>query len=111
MKPMVHYVPASLDNITEVVSYVTDETNDERMREMVKSANSWCKASLSEEGLARDATQQLGVYKSALDAHDGSWNEEWKRVKRRFADTVDDLVECNAWSVVDPFTFPMFAGL
>lgn len=108
---MVHYVPASLHNITDVVSYVTDESNDERMQEMVKSANSWCKEYLSEEGLARAAIQQLGVYKSALDAHEESWNADWKRVKRRFADTVDDLVECNAWSIVDPFTFPMFAGL
>ena len=112
VRPMVHYLPASLDNITDVVAYAVDEENDVEMRAMVASANAWCKGALTEEGLANDAIRRLGTYKRALDSYDGgSWVEEWRRVRQRFAETVDDLVDCDAWSFVDWFTLPMFAGL
>lgn len=109
---MVHYIPASLENITEVVAYVVDEKNEEQMKEVVRSANSWCKRALSEEGLAKGSILQLGAYKEALDSHDGgSLTREWKKMKQRYTSTLDDLVDCDAWSVVDWFTSPMFAGL
>ncbi len=113
MKPDVHYVPASLDNITEVVAHVMDEKNEDKMKAIVKSANSWCKRSLSEEGLAKDSILQLGTYKKSLDSYDNksSWSKDWKQVRERFTNTLDDLVDCNAWSIIDWFTFPMFAGL
>ena len=37
LQPNVHYIPASLDNITQVVEYVLD--NDLEMRKVVHSAN------------------------------------------------------------------------
>lgn len=111
VKPMVHYVPASLQNITEVVAYVMDKKNENEMKAMISSANSWCKNALSEKGLAKDSILQLEVYKRALDSHDEGWRDKWKTVRRQFADTIGDLVDCNPWSIIDPFTFPMFAGL
>ena len=113
---MVHYVPASLENLTEVVKYVMDEDNEEEMKTMVESANAWCAGSLSEEGLARDSIMQLERYEAALDAHganrSSSWRQEWKRARRKFDDSgVDRLVECNPWNVIDAFTFPVFNGL
>ena len=112
VKPMIHYVPASLDNITKVVGWVMDAKNEEQMKTIVQSANSWCKQSLSEEGLARDAILQLKTYKQRLDSYaNSSWTAEWKQVRNRFTNTIDDMVECNAWSIIDSFTFPMFAGL
>lgn len=89
-----------------------DTANDEQLNKMVQNANSWCKDSLSEEGMARDALQRLEVFGNALDMYqNGSWRTEWKVVKKRFTETIDDFVDCNAWSIVDWFTFPMFAGL
>ena len=112
MQPNIHYLPASLENITQVVSYAMDTKNDKKMKDMILSANDWCKHSLSEEGLANDALLRLEAYANALDSYrNGSWRTEWKVVKKRFIDTIDDFVDCNAWSVVDWFTFPMFAGL
>ena len=109
VKPNMHYVPASLDNITEVVAHVMDENNDDKMKAIVKSANSWCKRSLSEEGLAKESILQLEAYKKSLDSYDkkSSWSKDWKHVKERFTNTLDDLVDCNAWSIFDFFTFPM----
>ena len=40
---MIHYVPASLENITEVVEYVLNNNNQHEMKEIVRSANVWCK--------------------------------------------------------------------
>ena len=112
VKPNIHYLSASLDNITQVVSFAMDAKNDVQMKEMIQSANTWCKLSLSKEGMARDSLLRLEELRKALDLYQhGSWREEWKIVKKRFMDTIDDFVDCDAWSIVDWFTIPMFAGL
>ena len=112
MRPMVHYLPATLDNITDVVAYAVNDENDDEMRGIVSSANSWCKVSLSEEGLAYDSINRLDAYRRALDSYDGgSWVEEWGRIRRRFDETIGDLVDCDAWSYIDWFVWPSFAGL
>mmetsp|Transcript_9966 Transcript_9966/g.21582 ORF Transcript_9966/g.21582 Transcript_9966/m.21582 type:complete len:478 (-) Transcript_9966:323-1756(-) len=112
VQPMIHYIPASLANLTEVVAYVMDEKNEDQMKAMVKSANSWCKRFLSEEGLAEGAILQLERYKSALDSYrNDSWNHDWSHVKRRFTDTIDDMVDCDVWKITDYLSSPMFAGV
>ncbi|KAL7531612.1 hypothetical protein ACHAWF_003847 [Thalassiosira exigua] len=111
VKPNVHYIPASLDNLTEVVEYIMDDKNEAEMNGIVKSANSWCKEALSKEGFARESFRQLEMYQKALDHYDGNWAEEWKAVRQRFASIMDDLEYCNTWSFADPFTFPRFSGL
>ena len=45
--PMVHYVAATLDNLTSVVEYVLDQQNEEAMRIVVSNANAWCKRTMS----------------------------------------------------------------
>ena len=92
-----------------------DAKNENKMKAIIKSANNWCAQSLSEEGLANDTMLQLEVYKKALDDMYGgggeNWKNDWKKVKQRFTDTIDDLVDCNTWSIIDYFTYPIFAGL
>lgn len=88
--PMVHYVPASIDNITAVVEYVLDEQNQIEMRTIVSSANEWCKRSITSRKLANDAVRALGHYKIALDALDANWN----RVFSQSVGLVDDIVPC-----------------
>jgi len=111
VQPMIHYVPASLENITEVVAYVMNKTNEDEMKAMIQSANSWCKQNLSEEDLAKDAILQLETYKSAMDSYsNSSWKHEWKHVRQRFTDTVDDLVDCDTRSFIDHFISPIFVG-
>ena len=106
VQPMIHYIPASLENITEVVAYVMDKKNEGQMKAMVKSANSWCKRTLNEERLGKEAILQLETYKIALDTYsNSSWIHEWRHVKQWFTAAIDDLVDCNAWSIVDHFLF------
>jgi hypothetical protein len=93
---MLHYVPASLDNITDVVEYVLDVRNRREMKSIVDSANLWCKRTLTKDQMARDAMSQLSKYETALfDTYGENWEEEWLVVKERIMSNIgDDLVNC-----------------
>ena len=97
LRPMEHYVPASLSNLTEVVEYVVSKANDAEMKSIVESANSWCKRTNTRERLARDAADQLGKFEAALRNAYGadSWLQGWNRVEKRiWSNVADDLVDC-----------------
>lgn len=95
LQPMVHYVPASLENITEVVEYVINERNKSEMKSIVQRANSWCKGTNNKEQLPIDAALQLNKYNRAVNAFTPHWDEEWQSVRQRIQSNVgDDLVEC-----------------
>ena len=103
---MIRYIPAYLANITDVVAYIMDKKNEGQMKAMAMSANSWCKRTLNEERLRKEAILQLETYQIALDTYsNSSWNHEWRHVKQQFIDSIDDLVDCDAWSIVDHFLF------
>ena len=97
---MVHYVPASLDNITEVVQYVLDKKSRLEMKGIVDAANSWCKKTNTKEQLPRDAIAQLKKYEAALyDEYNSSWVDEWRLVRSRILNNIgDDLVECSSFT-------------
>ena len=84
--PNVHYVPASLDNITHVVESIMDPRNDGETRRVVKEANNWCRLHLSEESLAIKAVHALETYRDALERYGV---DAWE------SPILDDLVECD----------------
>ena len=63
---MMHYVPASLGNITEVVTYVLDEDNVAEMKCIVRSANTWCSQKMTKEQLVVEAMLGLKMYEEAV---------------------------------------------
>ena len=63
---MMHYVPASLENITEVVTYVLDEDNEAEMKSIVRSANLWCSQKMTKRKLVEDAMLALKLYEEAV---------------------------------------------
>ena len=80
LRPNVHYLPASLDNVTDVTAYAMNEMNNKQMKDMVASANSWCKRTLTEGVLITDAMFQLDEYEASLEIYadnHGSWLDEW----------------------------------
>ena len=97
--PNKHYIPASLDNITDVVAYVMDTMNDNEMKEIVKEANLWCQRSNTKNQLGRDMVSQLHKYEMAIynKCKGGcDWADEWEHVQRRLWSNIGtDLVECN----------------
>lgn len=94
---MLDYVPASLQNLTEVIEYVLDKKNEHQMKSIIDSANSWCKRTITKEQLANDAMSQLRKYETALfDTYDRSWEAEWISVRERIISNIgDDLVDCS----------------
>ena len=94
--PNVHYLPASIDNLTSVVEHVMDGTNDNQIQQIVQNANDWCKQQLTREVFINNAVTTLGMYQKALvqlgviDDNGWSVNNSSGGV-----DNIDDLVECN----------------
>jgi hypothetical protein len=48
--PGVHFIPANLENFTDVAKMVTDKRNDNMLLEVVKNANAWCRNYLTKNG-------------------------------------------------------------
>lgn len=67
--PMVHYVPASLENLTQVAAYVLDDKNDVEMKSIVANANSWCRKKMTKNRLANDMMVQLQSYEDMLNEY------------------------------------------
>jgi hypothetical protein len=66
---MKHYVPASLDNLTDVDMHVMDKDNEVEMKRIVLAANSWCRRKMNATQIALDMMQQLRKYDTALDEY------------------------------------------
>lgn len=98
---MVHYIPATLQNITQAVQYAIDKDNEHQVQSMIQAANSWCQKTLIEPSYVEDAMAQLDEYQKALeDMKDETWREEWKSVKKRFTESIDDFVDCDVRNIV-----------
>ena len=64
---MMHYVPASLENITEVTAYVLHKGNEEEMKDIVNEANSWCRRSMTSDAMVRDMILRLEDYETKFN--------------------------------------------
>jgi len=95
LQPMVHYIPASLDNLTQTTLYVMDEANEKEIKTIVQNANSWCQKTLIEPKFAEDALGQLETYQNALNEVEIGWRKDWEKVMNHFTSTIGDLVECD----------------
>ena len=91
---MVHYVPASLENITEVVSYAVDEENDDEMKRIVASANLWCKRKMTEKAIALDMITQLQKYEAAFNDYISDIMYDESLTPLLTQNMTRDLVEC-----------------
>jgi len=94
LEPNVHYIPSSLDNITQVVEYVMNKSHDRAIRDVVKNANKWCHGNSAKESLANNAAKALESYQQSLEQYDdGRLMDEWRRRELLRKDD-NDFVEC-----------------
>lgn len=91
--PGVHYLPSTLDNITQVSEFVMDEDNDAGMQQIVANANAWCRENMSREKLTGSAVEAIEDYNELLNDYDEHWQKNWH--SRKVLKGIDDLVECN----------------
>ncbi|KAL7549716.1 hypothetical protein ACHAWF_012980 [Thalassiosira exigua] len=92
LEPNVHYIPASLENLTDVVEYVLDSRHDAEMQSIVRKANQWCQGSISKGKLASMAVAALETYRNALEEHTVAHWMDWQ--SRSPLKNMDDMVEC-----------------
>jgi hypothetical protein len=64
---MKHYVPASLDNITQVTVYVLYKENEEEMKDIMNAANLWCSRSMTIDAMVRDLMLRLKEYETKFN--------------------------------------------
>ena len=93
---MEHYVPASLDNITEVVEYVMDPMNELELKGIVATANSWCKTMNTKEQLSKEAVTRIQAFETSIyESYNSSWVGEWDVMQARiFNHLGEDLEHC-----------------
>mmetsp|Transcript_2413 Transcript_2413/g.5160 ORF Transcript_2413/g.5160 Transcript_2413/m.5160 type:complete len:133 (-) Transcript_2413:137-535(-) len=97
LQPMTHYIPATLDNITSVVEYAINKSNEEEIRGIIHAANSWCQRTFIESKFVEDTMMQIEVYRNALTktvGHGSSWTDKWKGLMARFDSSIGDLENC-----------------
>jgi hypothetical protein len=58
-----------LENITQVIEYVLEEKNDEKMRQVVNAANLWCKNSMNGAEMKREMMVRLEDYDTEFLAY------------------------------------------
>lgn len=96
LKPMVHYVPASLDNLTDVVSYVMDKENEDKMERIVRSANAWCRSKNTRAAILFDTMKQLKKYeeeiKSLWESHENG--QGWMTLESKISRGDYQFEEC-----------------
>lgn len=92
LKPFVHYIPATVDNITQSVEYVMDIKNEREMKQIVMHANEWCQVSMTATALSSAAVAALQSYMDILSRYDTSWRE--KLTNSMSATNAHDLVPC-----------------
>lgn len=82
LRPYVHYIPASLSNISDVARYVLNKTNEIEMKNVIRAANSWCRKRLTKKSIINDAMIQLEKYFAALDVYkeQENWHDDWSDV-------------------------------
>ena len=93
VKPNVHYIPASLTNLTHVVRHVLDDKNKIQMKHIVDNANGWCQRTNNVDSLTQRALNAVSEYQAALDQY------HLHAVGDILSDAVDldmidDMIEC-----------------
>jgi Glycosyl transferase family 90 len=78
LTPGVHFLPASMENFSNVADYAIQNSNLDAMKEIVRNANAWCKQKLHLEILHYDFLSILNGIITELNRNDSTWIDQWK---------------------------------
>lgn len=85
--PGVHYLPASLENFTEVAKWAVQNSSLSQVKQIVQHANAWCKRKVNPDELNRDFLTLLNGYIQGLTTADPNWVIRWRDVQDTFVGT------------------------
>ena len=89
LQPFVHYIPATISNLTVTVDNILDVRNDSEMKETILNANEWCRKSMNRKALADAAVDALEHYQVLLAKYDITARRDDLRLTNS-----SDLVHC-----------------
>ena len=80
----VHYLPASLENFTEVAKWAVQDSSLDEIKRTVKNANDWCRRRIRSRVLNYDFLTVLSGYVEGLNAKDPKWIDKWEMVQNTY---------------------------
>ena len=85
LKPWEHYIPvhSNLSDLESAVSFAVSDANVEKVKTIIKNAQSWCQAKLLADQLAADLMWTLASYVELLKKEDG-WHDMWEENARAY---------------------------
>ena len=84
LTPGVHYLPASLENYTEVAKWAVQNSSLDQIKRIVKNANDWCKVRIQSRVLNYDFLTVLNGYVQGLNVNDPKWIDKWGTVQKSY---------------------------
>jgi Glycosyl transferase family 90 len=80
LTPWKHYIPIreDLDDLLETIEWIMDPSNEERVLQIIASANDWCREHMTYLSITYDILDVLNAYVYFLDRSDADWGIRWK---------------------------------
>ena len=88
--PNYHYIPADMDNFTEVARIAMQNMTDEELQSIVRNANTWCRQRMTEENLNLSFLSVLDGYVENLYKGDDEWYLEWNQIQEKYVGLSSD---------------------
>ena len=93
LTPGVHYVPASMENFTEVAKWAVQDSSLDEINRIVKNANDWCKRRIESRVLHYDFLTVLNGIVEGLNVNDPTWVDRWRMEQNSYLGT--DLIDAH----------------
>jgi hypothetical protein len=86
LKPWEHYIPVhpNLTDLESAVAFAVNDDNTDKLRTIIKNAQSWCRSKLTKDQLTEDMMWTLASYLELLNNNTDSWYEEWQANSRAY---------------------------
>jgi hypothetical protein len=83
LQPWKHYVPVQRDlsDLEQQAAFCTDADNQAAVRQIVATANDWCRQHMAWTSIAESVLDIWEAYVKLLYAADDNWTEEWKKAR------------------------------
>jgi len=84
LTPGTHYLPASLENLTDVVEHALNIDNADEMNSIIAHANEWCQDHVVYKKLKKDVLSILNGYSEELYRANSNWTSIWNHRSSEF---------------------------
>lgn len=84
LTPGLHYLPATLENLTNVVEHAVSGENAGRMKSIISNANKWCQKHVVYKEIKKDILSILNGYSEELYRANSNWTSIWNHHSSAF---------------------------